>query len=58
MELQRSETTDCLRADTNGRAADLPAHKAGFLFQNNDNHLPGCFSAILVTSNKHTKPSN
>ena len=58
MELQRSETTGCLRADTNGRAADLPVRKAGALFQNKEGRLPACFSAIVVKSTKHNKPSN
>jgi hypothetical protein len=58
MEFQRSETTGCLRADPTGRAADLPAHKAGSLLQNTDGQVPACSSAFEVISHKHTRPSN
>jgi hypothetical protein len=58
MELQRRETTGCLRADANGRAADLPAHRAGSLFQNKDGLSPACSSAFVVMPNKHTRRRN
>jgi hypothetical protein len=58
MELQRRETTGCLRADANGEAADTPARRAGSLFQNEDGHSPAGSSASVVRPNKHTRRRN
>jgi hypothetical protein len=58
MELQRREITGCLRADTDGTAADLPAKKAGSLFQPKDDQFPACSSAFVVITNKHTRQRN
>jgi hypothetical protein len=57
MELQRSETTGCLRADPTGRAADLPAHKAGSLLQNKDSQVPACSSLfeVVIPQTQQTK---
>jgi hypothetical protein len=55
MELQRCETTGCLRANTNGSKADHPARWAGPLLQREDERLPACSSALVVLSNKRTR---
>lgn len=55
MELQRSETTGCLRADPTGRAADLPAYMAGSLLQNQDGQVPACstpFEVVIPQTHK------
>jgi hypothetical protein len=58
MELQRREATGCPQADTTGGAANLPAYKVGFPFQDKDGHWPACSSAFAVISNKHTRQRN
>jgi hypothetical protein len=55
MELQKSESTGCLQADTNGSAADLPAQRAGFWAQCEEKRLPAYLRAFVVMSHQRTR---
>jgi len=54
MELMRSETTGCLRANINGTAPEPPAHRLCSLLLLQDWPLPACSSIFAVAANHQT----